>query len=860
MKEFHSMRATGPPDPLLDSELVQEEPRIQVEESEGKIEISFSFPGFFRSDDAREVRGRTINFSQINMASTGFLAQNGRPLLPSFNRYVQIPANADVSVTTQKGEPIVFDNILVLPAQEHVSDAALDEPEFEYDRAFYAKDALYPRRIVEKKGPFLIDDYHAMLLTVVPFQYNPKKKRLIGYGDLKVTLKIKPKPKADQDTTFDPTLNREGFGNLFLNPGRSINERLNFRSARGERRMLHRRRGPEFLIIYADPFAKAAKKLEHWKRKRGLRTKSVPISMVGNSVSSIKKYIREKRAFPSRLRYVLLLGDVETIPAERVRGGPWGDNTTDYYYATPRDATSWTDVVTPWLAIGRIPVQTVVDANAVVRQIIRYEKSPPRRRSYYKKLTVAGFFQGRGKATRAYVKTMEDIRYYMLTLGFDVERVYVSQFPEVEYYIDDTPVPADVKAAMISPPAATAKLVNATNEGRLITGHRDHGDRPGWLHPPFTVTDLNSVTTRVPSIFHSINCLTGMFDIPGGTECFAEELLRINGGAPSLIAATRVSQTWLNNDLIKALFDGTWGGLLPTFPGGMASYPIRHNRLGDILNYAKAYLPLTLSGSTQYVKDHLEIYHVVGDPTLEVWRTAPRMQKMKCWIAGKSLHIKLSELPADAMLTIWHGDNLLRRIRPRSGHTRIALPRERMLSTEMLLRRKKIIVCFSAPDYRFRQVAPQRRPVAESLHFDWTKAKVKKIDRRWKIAVGDTVLMDFGNKEDEARDALKIIRHYKLDQRCVIGSPKPSMEYFLADGAAPTGKLRGEDSIAFEAGKLQVRKVDGRWKLAENGKHILDFGDKEEEARAAQQIIDRYDFDHICYVGRPRPSMTYFHH
>jgi phosphohistidine phosphatase SixA len=38
----------------------------------------------------------------------------------------------------------------------------------------------------------------------------------------------------------------------------------------------------------------------------------------------------------------------------------------------------------------------------------------------------------------------------------------------------------------------------------------------------------------------------------------------------------------------------------------------------------------------------------------------------------------------------------------------------------------------------------------------------------------------------------------------------------------------------------------------------MDFGRKKDEAHKAFQIIKKYGFDHICFVGRPDPSMTYF--
>lgn len=43
-------------------------------------------------------------------------------------------------------------------------------------------------------GPFLIGEYCALLVHVTPVQYNPAKKKLVGYGDLTVTIEVARKP------------------------------------------------------------------------------------------------------------------------------------------------------------------------------------------------------------------------------------------------------------------------------------------------------------------------------------------------------------------------------------------------------------------------------------------------------------------------------------------------------------------------------------------------------------------------------------------------------------------------------------------------------------------------------------------
>ena len=702
MREFRSLRPERVPEGF-DAEIHGEEPIVKVEESKGRIVVSYAFPGFYLSDDSRDVHGKKVPFKQVNIAAAGFLAESGKPLLPSFGRYVQIPFDRGYKFTVEKGKPVQFEDLLILPAQEKLTDNPEEKQEFEYDEKMYAKDALYPEEMVKITGPFDIDDYCALLVHVCPFQYNPAKRKLIGYGNVTVSIDVSLKQgESDEYLYSDPGLNREAYGNLFVNPSRRVEERLEIEPGRIGFPPFPLR-GPEFLIIYHKDFKGAAEKLEKWKNMRGLRTDSVSIITVGNTVAKIKAYIRNRRKYIfSRLRYVLLFGDVEMIKPETIPGGPYGSNVTDHYYATKTDSTGPTNYVMPWLSIGRIPVRTKDEAAAVVDQIISYEKNPPCDPEYFGRMAFAAYFQGDGTANRAYMKTMEDIREHMIALGFDVERIYVSQTSNVQYYLDGTPVPLEVKNSIVDGDTATKMLISTTAEGQLITGHRNHGGSSGWSHPAFTTSDLEAITSEYPTIFYSINCLTGEFDLTAPTESFAEKILRIKGGAPSLVAATRSSHTWLNNDLMRAMFDAMWAGVLPTFPSSTASYPVKYNRLGDILNYGKSYLPVQMSGSSEYIKDHYEIYHVIGDPTIELWKALPITISIQASIIGNYLSIKLSPSPKGSVITVWYKDKMLKRVEPSSNHVKISL--RDILPSPLPPMKRLISVCFWSPGYRFRQV------------------------------------------------------------------------------------------------------------------------------------------------------------
>lgn len=145
----------------------------------------------------------------------------------------------------------------------------------------------------------------------------------------------------------------------------------------------------------------------------------------------------------------------------------------------------------------------------------------------------------------------------------------------------------------------------------------------------------------------------------------------------------------------------------------------------------------------------------------------------------------------------------------------------------------------------------------DCVAFNNGNTAVSQIEGRWKIIDGNHFLFDFGNNRDEARNALRIIRHYRLDRSCFVGRPDPSLTYLLQGGTAPAGTLRGEDCIAFNPANLSVSNVGGRWKIVEGNHWMFDFGANQAEASQALAVIRTHGFTHSCFVGRPKPSFSY---
>ena len=706
MAGLKSLNASGLPE-AFDLDHHGEKPIIEMACTDDTIRLSYIFPGYRLSHPPGKQKAapgdRNAFHNEVGIAGTGFLSASGKPLLPSFGRFIQIPPGHHYTVKVKKGPFHRRRNMRVRPAQENVADQEAWVLEFDDD--VYRQDLFYPPELVEVSDPLFMDGYRVLCLHVRPFQYNPVRELLRCYSNIEVSINLQREDltagwretssgEVPLETYLGHTSNLEGFGNFLFNPARKCFESsavtVPRREARPDRAAI-----PEYLIIYGAAFERPARKLQSWKQKLGLDTAIVPVEDIiapddGNPatrIRRIKNHIRtRRRAFHSPLRYVLLFGDIGCIPTEERRRPGEADppqfDTTDFYYFTHRDARG-AECLLPWVAGGRIPAQTEAEGLSVVDQIIRYEKTPPSDADYYNRMTVAAYFEDRdkqgnqdGRADKAYLKTMESIRRHMITNGFEVHRVYETNNLKPTRYADGSPVPLEVRQVLIhkrNGPVATKMLVDRINAGQLIVGHRGHGDQGGWRNPPLKTDDLARISSPTPSIFFSINCRSGSFD--GGRVCFAEEILAMNGGAPSLIAATELSGAWRNDSMIKALFDAVWPGIIPTYPVTTMRLPVKYYRMGDIMNYAKAYL-LTAHGLNANTQKHFEIYHVVGDPTLQIWGRAPLTLQLRARLDADMLIVNMNTCPQDAVLSVWYEARCRLTLKP-SG-TRLGIPLRRL--------------------------------------------------------------------------------------------------------------------------------------------------------------------------------------
>lgn len=604
-------------------------------------------------------------------------SQPGLPAVPVIHRILAIPRDAKVSVAGVDVQVSRYmTDVILYPAQPAAADGVMaqeqpgdDDPKpedfmdfpFVIDEKAYASGDPFPAQIVTVQPLGRVRDLDLVQLNIATGQYTPAKRYLTLFDKVHLEVKFEGGKGG-----FLP---RERIDNPFDNHQLPIYElALNYRVIEkypfpGDL-LPNLCWGYEYLIVTDPAFRPAADTLRTWKIQKGIATKVVETGNdagdAGTTKEEIQQYIRNQfNNCIIRPSYVLLLGDAEQI-APFYRATHYGDSAgTDLDYALMDNAD-----IMPDLAIGRIPVDTLDQANVVINKIVNYEKHPPVASGFYRNMSFAAYFQccrndvaDDGRTVRSFIETSELVRDRLTSLGYTVERIYSTGTGYEPDYVtagrDTTPRKYRNGAALpaeLAPGSgfgwngSSSDVVNAINEGRFLMFHRDHGGISGWSSPSFKSSNLGSLTngSKLPVVY-SVNCASGLFDnetrnpandaytynTTVGGAYWAENILRMEGGAVGVIGDTRNSPTWANSALARGLFDATWPTVVPE--GGNTSL----RRLGDILNYGKSYLAgqvgvAQTAGSVSQSEANTDIvlYHVYGDPTMQMWTSNPWFIKL----------------------------------------------------------------------------------------------------------------------------------------------------------------------------------------------------------------------------------------
>ncbi|MDY6990097.1 MAG: C25 family cysteine peptidase [Thermodesulfobacteriota bacterium] len=594
----------------------------------------------------------------------------GMPAVPTWQTLLAVPMEAEVYLnmaSPKMGEEIPLH---LYPFQYQPADSSSSDFEFAVNQSVYGQQDFYPAEPCSIAILGQVRDLTIAQLTCAAGQYNPSTRSMRFFDSIDVEIvfnggngafitsqTLSPFEESSEAVIAD-VANREVVRDYVL-----VKD-LSMLTCPGE----------ELLILTHPDFTGAALDLAAWKIEKGISTsvREVGPGTGYDDADEIDDLI-EWRYDNCRVRpsYILLLGDVgdivdgeyiEYIPPSRQdvdtsdACGPCDDETTgsDYAYAL---YPAFFDIF-PDFAVGRIPVDTPEEAQLVVDKIIQYESEPPflpgDGAPFYTTTTHASAFQccrinsdgtpfndQPGTDQRAFIETSELVRGHLMESGYEVERIYTKTVEDgcndatPNRYYNGSLLPDDLRSGSDFPwDGDTDDIIDCFNDGRFLILHRDHGLKVGFAHPVFNIYNLPDLENdEFLPVLYSVNCLSGMFDRESDdpdretkNECFMEQLLLLDGaGMVGGLGVIRESPTWANDAMTRGIYDATWPEVAPEF-GDDAS----KRRLGDILNHGKMYLLTQLAVeqtaeaiSWEAAFGDLAMWHVFGDPTMEMWTRNP---------------------------------------------------------------------------------------------------------------------------------------------------------------------------------------------------------------------------------------------
>jgi len=609
--------------------------------------------------------------------------QPGAPDLPTQAVWIAIPAGkqAVLNVMSLDTEKVQISNLAPVP-QPAAETKESPEPQYIIDNTIYERGEIFPAELaaLEKES-----DYRGQSCAVVrfyPYQYNPVSGELLIHHKIKLEITFTSSGTGIMSNMYNPHM-ADFISNNMINGAEVFSETeiIENRDWRNE--------GCDLLVICPEIFIDQANELADWKAQKGIATEVVSTAVTGETCFNIGAYINQYCETSDICpQSIMLFGDAEFIPPWYIHEFPdEGMVGTDIYYA---DLEMEFDYLLDF-SFGRLPVDTVEDAQRAVDRIIAYEQSPPADPQYYQTALIAGAFQDGASeppdtyANRRFAKTSEDIRNFLDQEGYAPQRVYTEYngynnseiFPtywnqNTYIFENDTPggeLPLELQKPQFPWNGTDDDVQTILNNGCFLLMHRDHGGRNGWGEPNYNSNDVMQLVNgeELPIIW-SINCLTGYFDNEtddnSGTgvtdECFVEYWFRNpDGGAVGAVGSTRISYSGNNDRFIWGMMDAIWPSFLEwcgaDYPTNNAIY-----QMGEVVNYGKTYLCLNYTFE-DYLFISFEEFEWFGDPTMEIWVQQPQqiIATHDASLGYGTQEFTVNAGMAGAVCTLWDGTRVI---------------------------------------------------------------------------------------------------------------------------------------------------------------------------------------------------------
>jgi len=328
-----------------------------------------------------------------------------------------------------------------------------------------------------------------------------------------------------------------------------------------------------YLIITAPAFEAGLTSFINHKSAQGFTVDVFNTTTTGTTTTAIKAFIQARYDnAATRPEFVLLVGDVQHIPSWIGTGE--GNPNTDLNYVQLAGTDKFADAF-----IGRFSVTTAIELQNALTKSIYME-------SYIATVAKKNVFMA---STDNYAIT-EGTHNYVINTHFQ---------------------PAgwnNLKLYTVTHNATTQQLIDALNANQRFAIYSGHGGETSWADGPvLSQSQVRALTnTGMYPFVYSFACVTGSYQI---AESFGETWIRTTNGGSTFYGSS-VNSYWDEDDILeKRLID--------------AMFLEDLTRITPMFDKAKFDLATHYGGVTATVLRYMEMYNLMGDPSMPVVRQIP---------------------------------------------------------------------------------------------------------------------------------------------------------------------------------------------------------------------------------------------
>ncbi len=566
--------------------------QAQAYAADNKEAFSVRYTVHFTRDDLSF--DKLMGYDMVNLKDGGFLTELGKPMLPSKELKIALPAGmAVISVqVVNTTEEEISGEYNIFPSQPpmKIGNSDVDANFVQPDNQTYTSSQPYPSELVRFINQTDLAGQSMAEVEIFPLRYVPSQKQLTYCTS--ITFEINGSSGYECGDYLSPNISEDGRRTYEQTAKEMVGnpEAVQLVSSFKLSTTLLPPGGPfPHVIITSSTYASSFQPLVDWHTQKGVKDTVIDISWIydnytGADTQKVRSFIIDAAANWGTT-YFLLGGEDETVPFcyrnYYSDENPPGD---EYYSDYDND---WTNEV----FVGRVPVGSTNEVTIFVNKVLKYEKDPP----------------------------LTDYLLDALFIGMDLDASTPTQLLK-ENICTSIPVPSYFNVNKVYDSYGgnhRDSVIYYLNQGQHLVNHADHsntnvmctGDyNHGWCLYDYDVDALTNVDQT--SIIVSVGCLPNHMD---GTECIAEHFVTYNAnrGGVAFTGNTRDGFYSPGNPYaLSSALDKQWW---------VSLFSRNKYHLGQTLADAKHYF-----STSSAVEKHCEwTFNLLGEPEMPIYTASP---------------------------------------------------------------------------------------------------------------------------------------------------------------------------------------------------------------------------------------------